>query len=306
MGAVFAIQVQSGKETVAKEQMKQRITMMNEKQIKSIYSLETFTEVINKDTDGVNELKITEQDIATHLQKERYRSSINNIRLQLESLDRYTSEKYEQIKNRYKKEINGLKHEMNMNTKNSKNIHSVMKGYLLVELNQEDEFMPNDVYHFIKDTPSVVSVLSTISIPTEEMDYYISNLNKLVEPEAVIEIEEQAEGEVVDEKVSELLHEANKVETTKSEQIELFEEIDELQLSVVEKTKELVEEKPLNSLLSKVKAFISRKKEMVSMPMNMFLDMYTDIEIENFGREMKKKDFLNRLERLVSRKVALE
>jgi len=306
MSAVFAIQVQSGKETVAKEQMKQRITMMNEKQIKSIYSLETFTEVINKDTDGVNELKITEQDIATHLQKERYRSSINNIRLQLESLDRYTSEKYEQIKNRYKKEINGLKHEMNMNTKNSKNIHSVMKGYLLVELNQEDEFMPNDVYHFIKDTPSVVSVLSTISIPTEEMDYYISNLNKLVEPEAVIEIEEQAEGEVVDEKVSELLHEANKVETTKSEQIELFEEIDELQLSVVEKTKELVEEKPLNSLLSKVKAFISRKKEMVSMPMNMFLDMYTDIEIENFGREMKKKDFLNRLERLVSRKVALE
>src|SRR5690625_263854 len=306
MGAVFAIQVPSGKEILAKESIKQHIAMKNEKQIKSIYSLETYTEIVSEETSGINDFSITEHDIAMHLTKERYRSSINNIRLQLESLDRYTSEEYEKIKTKYKREINGLKNEMHEYTKQSKAVHSVMKGYLLVELNQTDEFMPDDVYHFIKNTPNVVSVLSTISIPAEEMDYYISNLSKLVEPEVIISIDEEADVVEIEEQVSELLHEANQKEKTQKEQLEIFEEIDDLQLSVVEKTKQLIKEKPLNSLLSKVKAFIKRKTEMVSMPLSLFLDMYTRHEIENFGKEMKKKNLLNRLENIVRRGVVLE
>src|SRR5699024_5879007 len=150
MGAVFAISVRGGREIIAKERLKQKFLERNEPLIKGIYALETHTEFIgniNQDTEfGVNE-----NDIATHLLKEQYRSAINSKQSQLEVIQRYDTKEFESIKKQYREEISLLQKKLAEARSKSKNLHSVFQGYILVELHLDSKYMPNDIYHLINE-----------------------------------------------------------------------------------------------------------------------------------------------------------
>lgn len=307
MGAVFAVQVRTGFETKAKEMLKHVFLNAGETLVKGIYALETHTEIINKDTEEIEtEARINEEDIATHLAKERYRSAITNRRMQLQAIERYNSPEYEETKKAYKAEINQLEKQVAKLRNTSKKIHSVLKGYLLIELKWDSEYLPNHLWHLIKSVPLVQNILSTTPIPQEEMEQFISNMEDILEPEVVVTFEKEKEVEEVKEITSELLYEANKESTTKEEQEQIFEQIDNLNLSVVEKAKQIIKDQPVNTLIKKIKAFVKRKREMVSMPLTLLEKIYTNKELKFIGNLVNGKDFLYRLENLANQKVVLE
>ncbi|MEN1969708.1 transcription termination/antitermination NusG family protein [Lentibacillus sp. N15] len=294
MVAVFAIQVRTGLEIKAKEMLKHVFGQANEFLVKGIYALETYTEFINSQTNTIDtKAEINEGDISSHLIKDRYRSAITNLRLQLEAIERYNSPEYENKKSVYRQQIRQLENEMTTIKKTSKSLHNVMSGYILVELEHNSTYLPKNIWHLIKNVPFVNKILSTTPIPEEEMRCFINNLEEITLPEAEINFGKQTDEETIDEVQAKSLTELNQKETTKEWQNKLLDRIDDINVSVVEKIKTLLENKPV---LHKVKAFVKRSAEIVSMPLHYLEKLYTNEELQCIGQRLNKKNFLHRLD----------
>ncbi|RKJ17219.1 hypothetical protein D7X33_46935, partial [Butyricicoccus sp. 1XD8-22] len=215
---------------------------LSETLVKSIYALETHTEFIREDSKGVDTAAtVSEEDITEHLTKERYRSCITNRRLQLQVIERYNSPEYEDIKREYKKEINELENKVAKLKGATKSIHSVMSGYLLIELKNKATYLPDYLWHLIKSVPLVSKILSTTPIPEEEMNYFVSNLDEVLVPETEINFGKELNFEEIEETQSEILEEVNKKGTSKEKQEALLNKIDDMKLSVVDKAREIIE-----------------------------------------------------------------
>lgn len=306
MGSVFAIQVRTGLETKAKEMLKHVLIKTNETMVKAIYALETHTEFINGNSEVVNVNAITENDISEHLTKESYRSAISNKRKQLEAIERYDTPKYNEMKNLYEKEINILESKLTQLKSTTKSLHSVLSGYLLIELEQNSTYLPNRLWHLIKSVPLVSKILSTDPIPEEEMEQFISNLDEVLVPQVEISFEKEVDFEEVNKMQCKVLEEVNQKGISKEEEEALIDKIDNIKLSVVEKVKKIIESKPENPLFNKIKAFIKRKREVVSMPLRLLENLYTDNELQFIGKTINGKDFLYRLSNLSNRKMVQE
>lgn len=306
MGAVFAIQVRTGFEVKAKEMLKHVLLQSNVQDVKGIYALETYTEFINAETKSVDRDSINEEDISNHLLKERYSSAITNKRLQLEAIDRYDSPEYRSIKKQYKKEINELQRKVSELRKRTKSIHSVMSGYLLIELKSSVTYLPDLLWSLIKSVPLVSKVLSMNPIPADEVKQFFYKLKDALVPDIEIQFGKELEYDEIDKIETKLLEKVNEKGTTKEEQERLFDQMDDYRLSVVEKIKSLLQkkkEKPVNPFLQKINAFIRRKKEVVSMPLHYLENLYTHEELKFIGERINSKDFLNRLDRLIGGNV---
>lgn len=300
MGAVFAIQVRTGQEIKAKEMLKHVFVNAGESLVKGIYALETHTEFINNNRDDVNlEFEITEQDIATHLSKERYRTAISNKRAQLKAIERYESKEYIEIKRQYRNEIYELERKLlNLRVK-SKHLHSVLKGYLLIELHWNSTYMPNHLWHLIKSVPLVQNILSEFPIPKEEFNQFISNLDSALEPEVIISIDKENDVERTEEIVKDLLTEANAKSTKEKRKEEIFKQIDDLYYCAAEKIRSIISNTS-NNLLKKIKIYISRGYETISMPISLLNKVYKPVEIKELSKGLDKKDLVSKIQSLSS------
>lgn len=300
MGSVFAVSVQSGKEILAKEMLLRKFVESNESLIKGIYALETHTKFIKlKENKEIckNSVRIDESDVSTHLQMERYRTAINSKESQLKALNRYQSQEHKDDKKRYRKEIKLLRKKMTELRKSSRNIHSVLKGYILIEFNLNSEYMPGHIYHLINETIYVNSVLSTMPIPHDEFNQFISNMDKLVEPEIVIELEKEKDVQKINNMISSLINEYNQKATNKDRKREIEEKIEELQFDTTKEIKKSISNN--SELKQKIKTFTRRGQKKVSMPFSTFEKMYNDKEIEEVSHKgVDKEDLVTRVEQL--------
>lgn len=306
MGSVFAVQVRTGYETKTKELLKYALKRANDVMIKGVYALETYTEFIKKDTESFSSGHVNSEDLDSHLKKEHYSTSINNQRLQLEAIERYNSPDYEKIKQDYRNDINQLQREATKIRKKSKTLHSVLRGYILIELEQNSRYLPNHLWQLVNDVPTVHRILSTDPIPEEEIDFFFDRLVETMKPEVEIEFGKELNYEEVHEYQSEMLKKVNKKGTSREEQVELLDKIDEFKLSVVQKTREFLENKPVNPFFSKIKAFFKRKKEVVIMPLHYLEILYTPEELNFIGQTIKSKDFLQRLNYLDNKRESFQ
>lgn len=296
MRSVYAVQVRTGFESKAKEMLKHVLLNANEKLVKGIYALETYTAFISNKTNSVDtDYSVTEEDISNHLRKGFYQSEISNLRMQLEIIEPYNTPEYDDIKKGYREEVNRLERKVEQIRSATKTIHSVMPGYILVELKNNATYLPDRIWHLIKSVPFVNRILSTAPIPEHEMQSFISNLDKILEPEVEIEFGKEVDHEEVREVQSEILEEINSKEISKEDEQSLLEKIDQIQFSVVEKAKEIIANKPSNPFFRKIKAFVKRKKEVVSLPLSYLAELYTETELRFIGKRIEAKDFLLRL-----------
>lgn len=298
MGSVFALQVRTGQEIRAKEMLKMTLLNESDTHVKGIYAFETYTEMFSQG-DDINHSPVNEEDISSHLAKERYRSAISNKRSQLEALNKHTTPELKKVKDKYRKEIRMLESEMRSVRENSKSLHSVLSGYLLVELNQNSTYLPNHLYHLFNNTPLINNVLSTTPILEEELNQFIDGLDIALEPQIVMNMDSDIDHESIDRKASKLINEVNNDNVTSEEEEELLSQIDDLRVSVIEKVKSFLSKKKNNTF--GLKAFIQNNKEVVSMPLSTFQKMYKSLTearkfFGNYG--MNKKDFLKRLKLL--------
>ena len=298
MGSVFAIQVKTGSEINAKEQLKKLFLREGEPLLKGIYALETHTQIITKNTEN-NEVdfNVDENDISTHLTKKKYNSVIGNLQKQYNKIKDH-KKICSTIKESYKNEISRLKSELKNVTRKSKRLHCVMSGYILIELKTNSEYMPNHIWHLINSSDLVQKILSTNPIPEEEVEFFFSNMAKITEPEVILTFDEELDYETLDDKVTELLTEANKTsspnEFPKKEKI--LDDIDELLFNVVDKTRKIIKEKSNRfRFLNKIKAFVMRKKRCVSMPLSLYYALYNREERTKLNELLNGREFLKRL-----------
>lgn len=300
MGSVFALQVRTGFEIKAKEMLKHVIRQTNETLVKGIYALETHTEIINKDTDLKSVEEINREDDLFHLRKQELRTSITNRRRQLDSIERYNTTEYNDLKEKYKDEINQLERQFNQIGRSSKKVHSVMSGYILLELIPKSKYLPNHLWHLIKSVPLVSNILSTSPIPDEEMEFFAERLEETLEPKAEIEFGEKLDHSEIDVIESEILTRINEENTKKETQDDLINKIDKKTVSIVEKVRDIIKSKKKTSLTNNIKTFVRRSKQIVVIPLRYLKEMYTNKEIQFVGDQICSKDFLSRLKRLLN------
>lgn len=299
MGSVFAVQVTTGLEIKAKEMLELVIQKANETLIKGIYALETHTNIISKKTQGSEvEKGITQKELSDHLERQELRARITNKRRQLDSIERYNTDKYIQLKQEYRTRINELEARFNEIGKSSKKIHSVMSGYILIELTQNSTYLPNQLWHLINSVPIVNKILSVNPIPEEELEWFATCLEEALEPQVEVMLNTELEYEEEVEQESDILRQINNKETKKCEEVHLLDKLNEVKLSVVEKVRKLVEERKCNPFLDRVKCFVRRNTEIIIMPLHYLEKLYTEEELQFIGERISAKDFLKRLKRM--------
>lgn len=302
MGAVFAVQVRTGFETKAKDMLKYVFTNHRVDLVRGIFANETHTEFISDKTNNVSdEFIVTEEDIANHLQKERILSAINNRRQQLDIVNRYNDEEYESIKIAYRKEIRELEKQVQSIRGKSKAIHSVLSGYILIELELNSTYLPNELWHMIKSVPYVQSILSTDPIPEDEINRFFDRIGEITEPEVNITFEKEKTYDEIKKEQEELLIEINKENSNVNETEKLEEELDNLHLNIVDKVVSYINNKPVNDYLSKIKAFIKRNRKTVTMPKSIFCELYGEDERTRISRFLSSKDFIDRFNKLIGK-----
>lgn len=302
MGTFYAVQVMTGQETKTKDMLKRVLTTNGITSVKGIYANETHTQFVNNKSDSVtNGFEITEEDIFIYLKKDRMRSAITNRRLQLEVIENYYSPEIELLKKEYRKEISELEKKVRELSVEAKTIHSVLRGYILIEMTAESTILPAEIWHLIKNTPCVISILSRDPIPESEINHFFDNLSENLEPEVVLGFEKVKTYEEIEEEQIALLELLNKKDSklSKSEVVSIENKLDNIHESVIDKVTSFLNNKPVDSILSKVKAFISRKQKMVSLPMALFNKIYAEAERSRIAKYIHEKDFIDRFDRLL-------
>lgn len=302
MGSMFAIQVRTGSETKAKEMLKYVLESANYDLVKGIYANETHTKVISANEEeslSLNDFEIVEEDIYSHLKKQSIRNAITNKRQQLEAIGRYTGSDYQKLKRYYQEKINELENQLKEVKSNSKEVASVLSGYILLELKWNSLYLPDELYHLIKKVPLVQSVLSFNPIPEEEVEYFFNNM---LEEKIEIIFDEELSYEEIKEKQKEILIMLNDKKNADLQAKEVLEEcLDNLHINVVKKVKTLLNKKENqpNPLLSKVRAFVSRGRRRISMPLKLFKLLLSDREISLQKFRLSEKEFIDRFNRLL-------
>lgn len=158
----------------------------------------------------------------------------------------------------------------------------------------------------IKSVPLVNRILSVNPIPEDELEYFATCLEESLEPQVEVALNKELDYDKLIEKESKLLSQINAKETNKDEENRLLEKLDELRLSVVEKVRTLIEQNKTNPFLDKIRCFVRRKKEVVSMPFRYLEELYADEEIRFIGERINAKDFLERLENKLGNREVLQ
>lgn len=301
MGSFFAVQVMTGKETRTKDLLKQSLFYKDMDLVKGIYANETHTEFVNHKTKSVNDdFLITEEDISLHLEKERMRSYITNRRLQLEAIEKYDSLECEVLKKEYRKEISQLEKQVREMKERSKAVHSVLNGYILIELSIDVLELPPELWHVIKNTPNVISILSSVPIPKHEVDRFFEQITSNAEPEIVVSFDKELSYDDCKEKQFELLDKLNAKDSnlTKSEIGKIENELDNVHENIVSKVNTVIDSKPVNHFVRKVRAYVKRKHKMVSLPKRIFNKLYGVAERSQIGNLICEKDFIKRFTKL--------
>lgn len=300
--AYFVVQVRSGKEIEVKEMLKAVLLRTGESMVKAIYAMETFTEVVRNEHDMIDLSALQTEDISDHLYMKRIQAGLSNLRVACDNLKVYEDANSLNLLNSYKENIRELSTELREARKGTRKISSVLSGYILVELNVNFHYFPDNLWHLVKSIPNVAGIPSKYNIPQEEVDAFFTQVD--VTPEVEMQLDELLSNEEIHDMKKEMLHEANKVIGTEEEG-ELLESIDSLETTLsgsLNEMKATIEtSSPIRSLVERCKVFVRRKRQSVVMPSTLFKGIYNEIELHDLFPTTRADDFLHRLKDWINR-----
>ncbi|WP_203249280.1 transcription termination/antitermination NusG family protein [Sporosarcina beigongshangi] len=291
----FVVQVRSGAEIEVKEMLNTVLNRAGDSMVKAIYAMETFTEIIRDDNTAVDLSELNTNDISEHLYVKRIQAGLNNLRIACDKLKEYKDANSLVLLETYKDSIRELSKDLREVRKNTKKISSVISGYILVELNVDFYYFPDNLWHLVKSVPNVTGIPSKYNVPQEEIDAFFQQID--ITPEVEMQFEEILSSDAFVEARNEILHEANKVVGTVEEKV-LLEKIDIIATKVVDSVNEMKSDidssNPIMRNVERCKAFIRRKRQTVVIPMDLFLALYNEIEIQNLIPAQSSFAFLKR------------
>lgn len=296
--AFFAVQVHTGAEIKVKEKLEFLLNKHSWKHdVKAVYALETYTELVNENKTSFDFSELDNKDICEFMQLQRMRMGLANLRQQYVALKRHTETEISLV-NTYKEKICELTSEIKDFRQRTKQVTSLLKGYILVEIQQNFWKLPNELWHLIKSVPQVVNILKN-SIPDYEIKSFFNKIK--VTPEIELELDNILSLDEINEIENELLEKANEIVGTKQEK-EILEQIDELHVNIETEVETIAQSipvySPIKNLVSKVNTYMRYKKEIVLMPIVLFKQMYKDIETHFTKKLLNKNDYLSRLRKL--------
>lgn len=298
----FVVQVRSGSEIDVKEMLNTVLNRAGDSMVKTIYAMETFTEIIRDNDCAVDLSELNSNDISEHLYVKRIQAGLNNLRIACDKLKEYKDANSLILLDTYKDSIRELSKELKDVRKNTKKISSVISGYILIELNVDFYYFPDNLWHLVKSVPHVTGIPSKYNVPQEEIDAFFQQVD--ITPEVEIQFEEILSSEEFVEARNEILHEANKVVGTVEEKV-LLEKIDIIATKVVDSVNEMKNDidssNPIMRNVERCKAFIRRKRQTVVMPIDLLLVLYNDIEIQNLIPAQSSFAFLKRFRSILYR-----
>src|SRR5699024_3845380 len=177
--AFFAVQVRTGSEIAVKKMLKDVLNQSGDDTVTSIYALETYTQT----THPLDISELSAADLTNHLYVQRLQENLSNLRFAYDQMQGYEDagsldligEYHHQIKDSTTK-LKGLR-----NT--CKKIDSVLKGYVLIELDNKFHYMPKHLWHLIKSIPKVTGFPSRMNIPQHEINAFFEEVEMSAEVE---------------------------------------------------------------------------------------------------------------------------
>ncbi|MFS0574959.1 transcription termination/antitermination NusG family protein [Sporosarcina sp. 179-K 3D1 HS] len=293
--AFFVVQVRTGVEIEAKEMLKTFLHRSGDSMVKAIYAMETFTEIIREDHTSVDLSALNMEDITDHLYVKRIQAGLNSLRTACDNLKVYKDANSLALLGSYKDSIRNLTKNLREARKATKKISSVLSGYILIELNVNFHFFPDNLWHLVRSVPNVIGIPSKYNIPQEEIDTFFQQVD--VTPEVEMQFEELLYDEEVVEARNELLNAANDVMGTHEEK-ELLERLDTLDTQLVDSVEEMKNSvdssSPFERMVERCKAFVRQKRQTVVVPSPLFLILYSEIDLQNPFPAPSTYDFLKR------------
>ena len=278
--AYFVIQVRSGKEIEAKEMLKSVLLKFGDSMVKTIYAMETFTEIVRMDDSSVDLSELKTEDISDHLYVKRIQSGLTNLRTACNNLKEYKDANSLALLANYKDSIWKLSKQLKAARNESKKISSVISGYILIELNVDFHYFPDNLWHLVKSIPNVTGIPSKHNIPQEEVDAFFHRVD--VTPDVELQFDELLSSDEVMAAKDELIGNIELVESTLIDSV----------ADMILKTDSTC---PIKSLLERCKVFVRRKRQTIIMPSTLFLNLYNEIEMRSLFLELSTFDFLKRL-----------
>ncbi|GGA35371.1 hypothetical protein GCM10007416_05250 [Kroppenstedtia guangzhouensis] len=307
MSAVFAIRVQTGREVEAKQLLQMVLDRAGDKMVKSVYAMESMTQVL---TDAQEEIpsELSQEDIPHHLHLKRLNEYLNNLRTAYTELKRSKSSvSLDDLESSYKESIRQIQSLIQKLRKKVKGrMRSVLPGYILVELNVNYHTLPAQLWHLIKSVPKVIGVVSRNHIPKDQLEHFF----EIAEVERETEVQVSLEDEIhsVEDRVRELLHQANTTADVK-EKKQRFEAVEEDPKTMVERVNDIKESvRPnnrLQRLIQRSKAFVRRGKETFVLPIRLIEKIRNDKEAAPYS-ELSVNELISGIIGILHREVQVE
>lgn len=296
--AFFAVQVRTGKELQAKEMINYLLKNEGCKEsslVKKIYALQQCTAYVCDDNNNKEiPKKVNETDVYNKLVADSVVDRLGNLKKQYETLKNRTDKESTRNKNVIKEKISELENDVHKIKKQSKTIKSVIPGYIIIELNVDSDYLPDQLWHLINKCPLVQAIPNRYCIPPEEIKGMFEE--SVTETQIEIQFEEVLEYKETIKQQKELVHKANKTKDRQKEK-EYLKQADDLDKNIVSEVNKM--KKTSNAIIDKIKAFIKNKKQTVSMPVSLFHNIYKEYKGKKTLPRILPNDFIHRIKRLI-------
>jgi transcription antitermination factor NusG len=290
----FAIQVRCGQEIDAKKMLKSVLEKEKDIRLNGIYALETFTQSITKNSkrEEISEF-LDDCEVAHYLQAKRTRENLSNLRSAYTRMDLDDQDaEMQKMRVSYQEEIAQQTKELNDMKCRGRKIRSVLKGYILLELEEDLFELPKKLWRLIKSVPKVSGIVSDYSIPDEEITQFFDQID-LTPSVEVCASEEIKSVEALEEEQNEALHTDNistengnqKPESVKTVEIPIEKQLEDIK-------EQTHEDDPLHRMIVQCQAFIRDKKEGISFPMPLLKYFYRKCSVHSFIGSSHGSDFI--------------
>ena len=290
----FAVQVRTGSEIAVKKMLKDVLNQSGDDTVTSIYALETYTQT----THPLDISELSAADLTNHLYVQRLQENLSNLRFAYDQMQGYEDAGSLDLIGEYQHQIKDLTTKLKGLRNTCKKIDSVLKGYVLIELDNNFHYLPKHLWHIIKSIPKVTGFPSRMNIPQHEINAFFEEVEMSAEVELkfneVLSYDEHVQVQ------SELLHQANQT-NNQQEGETIVNRIDDMNTDVVAEVNAMKQTQ--HPMIQRVKAFIKNKRKTVSLPVCLFRQMYHDDKDDGLlpAKLKSSSDFIHRLWRWLRR-----
>ncbi|MGG0656482.1 transcription termination/antitermination protein NusG [Rummeliibacillus pycnus] len=317
----FVVSVKTGTELNVKEMLLKVLALHNDNaNVEAIYAMETYTNLSNDVTTFSEKQGVESREFEKYQNYRNLQSNLNNLRIAYDNLKTHYDAESLCLKDTYSKEISVLTKKIQQEKQKVKKIISVLKGYIIIKTTRDTLKICNSLWHIIKSIPNVIGFPSIYSVPQEEMESFMRQLDLSPEVQVKLgEVEEINVEEMVTLK-DEILSEANTVIGTQQEK-ELLKKYDQILVKLraaqelkqsISMLNQLFEEgikrcKSLKTTFTRCTANDRRNKLVITMSMKIYRTLKLLIPTSNscFNNNKQINNMIRQLNVLINREGAL-